>query len=832
MTTEELPPPDLGEVSPVSSTSSFVPVERVVLHAVQVIDENKRFSDTILDYVNQAAANDSIGNNYHIISVFGSQSTGKSTLLNKLFNTRFDVMDESNRQQTTKGIWMAYSPVVSSTKSGQHHENIFVMDVEGTDGRERGEDQDFERKAALFALSTSEVLIVNIWEHQIGLYQGANMGLLKTVFEVNLTLFGKSKLDGQGHKVLLLFVIRDHVGVTPKDNLAATLTQDIHNMWDTLNKPAELAALSFSDFFDISFHTIGHKVLQPDKFTEDVKLLGDRVVDNNNIEYLFKKEYHHHIPIDGWTMYAENCWDQIDNNKDLDLPTQQILVAKFKCDEISAQVYEEFVQRFDESLVKKVPSSHDDVDYQQLGLTFTDLRADTLENYDISASRYNQLVYESKRVALADKVNAKFQSVFDIYAKLLLEAVTKSFAAKLALGRKRLPGKDFGDGVANLHTDAVADFSSKAKLLSLDGDLDDREYVAKLQSSLEKLVSKQQLVELNSIVNKAVKKLGTGLGKSIVFEIGDLREETWDNILARFKSLSKESIAKYETADGYDFGLGTSAATNAHVVQRIGFRHWEKFHELIHKYISKDNLVTLLQDRFDDKFRYDENGLPRLYQNSTELENTYTAAKAYALKVLPILTLARLSDGTEILPDYDIFDKSLKAKFGGDITSTEVQVHEVDSDSDSDEEEDSHCFSEILSEQEKTQVLAKFKREVDARYVETKRSLIQHITQIPYYIYIIIVVLGWNEFVAVIRNPLFFTLLLLFGAGGYVMYQLNLLKPALVVAQRLLVETLDVVKDKLREILEVPTSEDHGHNLRKMAGAPEEEAETIELQDL
>jgi protein SEY1 len=30
-----------------------------------------------------------------------------------------------------------------------------------------------------------------MWEHQVGLYQGANMGLLKTVFEVNLTLFGK-----------------------------------------------------------------------------------------------------------------------------------------------------------------------------------------------------------------------------------------------------------------------------------------------------------------------------------------------------------------------------------------------------------------------------------------------------------------------------------------------------------------------------------------------------------------------------------------------------------------------------------------------------------------
>ena len=81
-------------------------------------------------------------------------------------------------------------------------ENILVMDVEGTDGRERGEDQDFERKSALFALATSEVLIVNIWEHQVGLYQGANMGLLKTVFEVNLQLFIKDSKYAWPHSMV------------------------------------------------------------------------------------------------------------------------------------------------------------------------------------------------------------------------------------------------------------------------------------------------------------------------------------------------------------------------------------------------------------------------------------------------------------------------------------------------------------------------------------------------------------------------------------------------------------------------------------------------------
>ena len=94
------------------------------------------------------------GFNYHLVAVFGSQSTGKSTLLNHLFGTSFTVMDEKARRQTTKGIWMSRAEGEDGVGS-----NIIVMDVEGTDGRERGEDQDFERKSALFALATSEVLV-------------------------------------------------------------------------------------------------------------------------------------------------------------------------------------------------------------------------------------------------------------------------------------------------------------------------------------------------------------------------------------------------------------------------------------------------------------------------------------------------------------------------------------------------------------------------------------------------------------------------------------------------------------------------------------------------
>ena len=70
------------------------------------------------------------GTDYRTVAVIGCQSSGKSTLLNLLFDTTFIVMDEQlGRQQTTKGIWM------NRNKDG----NIMVLDIEGTDSKERGE---------------------------------------------------------------------------------------------------------------------------------------------------------------------------------------------------------------------------------------------------------------------------------------------------------------------------------------------------------------------------------------------------------------------------------------------------------------------------------------------------------------------------------------------------------------------------------------------------------------------------------------------------------------------------------------------------------------------
>lgn len=831
-----------------SSSSSFFPIDQHVERAIQLIDENKNFSEDLLLYIEQVGNSTSINNNYHIISVFGSQSTGKSTLLNRLFNTLFDVMDESNRQQTTKGIWMAHSPSVTvpSGLKSKSADEIFVIDVEGSDGRERGEDQDFERKAALFALSTSEILIVNIWETQVGLYHGANMSLLKTVFEVNLSLFGKAKLESNDHKVLLLFVIRDHVGVTPLANLAETLTQDMNKLWESLNKAPELSHFRFEDFFDLGFHALGHKVLQEEKFNEGIRDLGRKIVDSADEEYLFKKNYHHNIPIDGWTIYARNCWDQIDSNKDLDLPTQQILVAKFKCDEILSSVYDEFMLSFNEKLLPKAPKNTEGADidnfnYKEIGTELKTLQKGALDSYDTMASRYNTSVYEQKRSVLLDKVNEKLNELVGLYLSDLARKSSTGFSKALITGRKKLTADSYYEGALNLRKATIDNFTKRAELICLSGSIDYQSHIEKLENELDKIFANQQLIELDNITTRILKKFSNNFSKVILQAISDPNDTTWDTIFDSFKNLMELNLGKYQSPDGkFDFHLGTNTIVNDKAIEKITFKMWSIFYELSHKYISKDSVLNILKDRFDDVFRYDENGLPRLHQDTHELERNYAKAKENALKVLPIYSIAKLSDDTEILPDYDIFDKKLQKRFEGAsvITPDEEEV-DVDQDDSEDESDDERkCFAEILSESEKSEIVTKFKKDSDAKFVETKRSIIQHVTQIPYYIYLIILVLGWNEFTAIVRNPFFFSLLLLSGAAFYVLYQMNLLRPTSLVIQRMIDEALVQAKRKLKEFV-IDEHDLHASTLGKMSNRAPENAprnashsDDIELDDL
>jgi len=209
--------------------------------STQLIDGDGVFNVSGLDNFMKEIKLGECGLSYAVVSIMGPQSSGKSTLLNHLFGTNFREMDAfKGRSQTTKGIWLAKAQNIEPC--------TLVMDLEGTDGRERGEDDTaFEKQSALFALAVSDIVLINMWCHDIGREQAANKPLLKTVFQVMMRLFSP-------RKTTLLFVIRDK-SKTPLENLEPILREDIQKIWDAVPKPHAHKETPLSEFFNINFLT-------------------------------------------------------------------------------------------------------------------------------------------------------------------------------------------------------------------------------------------------------------------------------------------------------------------------------------------------------------------------------------------------------------------------------------------------------------------------------------------------------------------------------------------------------------------------------------------------
>ena len=115
-------------------------------------------------------------------------------------------------------------------------------------------------------------------------------------------------LCSSNQRTLLLFVIRDHLGTTPLANLQATLIADLQRIWDTLLKPAELQDRKLTDYFDLSFTALPHKILASERFESDVRALRGRFTDKSRDDFVFKPAYHKRIPADGVAFYMEGIW--------------------------------------------------------------------------------------------------------------------------------------------------------------------------------------------------------------------------------------------------------------------------------------------------------------------------------------------------------------------------------------------------------------------------------------------------------------------------------------------------------------------------------------------
>lgn len=154
------------------------------------------------------------------------------------------------------------------------------------------------------------------------------------------------------------------------------------------------------------------------------------------------------------------------------------------------------------------------------------------------------------------------------------------------------------------------------------------------------------------------------------------------------------------------------------------------------------NLMLKLRENFEDKFRYDEDGVPRIWRPSDDIEGLYTKARESTLELIPLLSRFKLLS-TSAPPPLDAWIGTAPQNI------TAADEEDLNPIGGVDEEEGKTLEEEmtVLGDSKRQDLATRFKKTADGVYVEAKRSAIGGVTQVPLYFYGLLLALGWNEIV-------------------------------------------------------------------------------------
>lgn len=662
---------------------------------------------------------------------------------------------------------------------------------------------------------------------------------------------------------LLFFVIRDHLGTTPLSNLRDTLIQDLSRIWQGLSKPPGLESSRIEDYFDFAFVALPHKILQPEKFVAEVQRLGSRFRAGSKSDDktaaltgeaenfgVFRTEYHRRIPADGFGLYASGIWDQIVDNKDLDLPTQQELLAQFRCDEIAREAllgFDEHIKPLENRQAEGIKTGKLVV-LAELGGVLALSRGNVLKNFSENASRYHKAVFKRKLEELTENVDGRLKSLFTGQLNASHKSGVQTFSDQVSeavrLAQKKGANYDFAQIVAAEKTLALKKYESDAKALVVEGASwsDYRQELALFRSDLDDVSARLRRDEMRRLATRVERYVKTRLNEKIGLEFNGLgsgrggsgapadqdkpvtEKDLWDRVWRAFIDTVAHASSRFrERAAGFD----ASPEEVEIGLWRLKRKSWTALRAKLDEEMMEGNILLKLRENFEDKFRYDAEGVPRIWRPTDDIEGIYTTARHSTLTLIPLLSRFRLSSNSEPPPLEDWLGRPPSGVTAADEEDLSP-IGGVDEDSNATIEDE----MTILSDVKASDLATRFKKTADGVYVEAKRSAIGGVTQIPLYFYGLLLALGWNELVAVLRNPLYFVFLILLGIAAYVTYTLNLWGPILRMADAATKQGLEVGKERLRDFLESQEGS-RGAGQRRAARAPAAAAaEEVEMDRL
>lgn len=355
-----------------------------------------------------------------IVSVLGAQASGKSTLLNILFGTKFSVASRSTvATATTKGIFAS---------SAISNDRIVALDVEGSDSRERGRGgRAFHSRLASFVTAVSDAIVINIWYHDLGRFDAAGYALLHDIFVEAIKI---AELDPGRFRTRLIFTLRDVDADVDDSDVEDVLNGDVDEIFKTIS-----TTMAVRDLFDITFVALPHMRHNENSFKSAVVDFSRRLTASEGDDLLLRTEYSKGIPADGCGTFTTSLWESHYASRSVNTSALEpadggvTLMAAFKCNEAFSEAL------LEANVTMKAYSTTLDAGEKidELGTKAAEVMDKALNAYDTATIDYkDDSIQSRKRRELESIIDTSQHSMFMKQIQVLRENALVHFKSATA----------------------------------------------------------------------------------------------------------------------------------------------------------------------------------------------------------------------------------------------------------------------------------------------------------------------------------------------------------------------------------------------------------------
>ncbi|WOK99173.1 protein ROOT HAIR DEFECTIVE 3 [Canna indica] len=717
---------------------------------IQLIDRDGEFNLVGVEHFVKTVKLPECGLSYAVVSILGPQSGGKSTLLNHLFGTNFREMDAfRGRSQTTKGIWLARCADIQPC--------TIVMDLEGTDGRERGEDDTtFEKQSALFALAVSDIVLINIWCHDIGREQAANKPLLKTVFQAMMRLFSP-------RKTALLFVIRD-ITKTPLEKLEPILREDIQKIWDNVPKPQAHEETSLDEYFNVHVVALSSYEEKEEQFKEQVTNLRQRFCHSIAPGGL-AGDRRGVVPASGFSFSAQQIWKVIKENRDLDLPAHKVMVATVRCEEIANEKIAHMAA--DEEWLQLEEAAHDDI-VPGFGKKLSVILYKCLSGYDMETIYFDESVRALKRQQLETKL---LELVHPAYQSMLGHIRTRTLDEfKEALEKALEKGEGFAVAARDCTQSFILKFDKGCEDAAIEqARWNPSKFRDKFLRDIDTYVASVRAAKLSELTTLYEGQLSRALSEPVESLLESAGDDTWPAIRKLLQRETNSAISEFSFALSA-FDLEQEA------VDKMLIKLEEHARSVVESKAKEEagRVLIRMKDRFSTLFSHDADSMPRVWTGKEDIKAITKTARCASMKLMSVMSAIRLDDENDKIENTLSLALMDTAKRVATSRSTESSDPLASSSW-----EEVPSMKTLITPVQCKSLWRQFNVETEytvTQAISAQESHKRNNSMLPpAWAIVAILVLGFNEFMTLLRNPLYlFTIFVIFLVGKALWVQLDI----------------------------------------------------------